>query len=96
MEINELRDGQVKVNVLGMITETHEPRTVNLRAGGEARVADFQLMDASGQIKLVLWDEQADDIKKGDRLKILNGYVTSFRGELALSVGRYGKLEKVV
>jgi predicted aconitase with swiveling domain len=31
-------------------------------------------------------------IKTGDKIKIENGYVTSFRGEIQLNIGRYGKL----
>ena len=70
-----------------------EPRNVNLRTGGEARVADCMLKDDSGQIKLSLWDDQIDMVKQGSKVRVTNGYTNSFRGELRLNVGRYGKLE---
>jgi replication factor A1 len=28
----------------------------------------------------------------GDKIKIENGYITSFKGELQLNIGKYGKL----
>ena len=82
-----------RVDSEGEIVEISEPRTVNLRTGGEARVADCMLKDESGQIKLSLWDDQIDMVKQGSKVRVLNGYTNSFRGELRLNVGKYGKLE---
>lgn len=95
MNIKDLRDGMRRVDAEGEIVEIADPRTVNLRTGGEARVADCQLKDESGQIKLSLWDDQIDLVKQGSKVRILNGYTNSFRGELRLNVGKYGKLEVV-
>ena len=95
MNIRDLRDGMRRVDAEGEIVEIADPRTVNLRTGGEARVADCQLKDESGQIKLSLWDDQIDLVKQGSKVRILNGYTNSFRGELRLNVGKYGKLEIV-
>ena len=95
MQIKDLRDGMRRVDAEGEIVEISDPRTVNLRTGGEARVADCQLKDESGQIKLSLWDDQIDMVKQGSKVRILNGYTNSFRGELRLNVGKYGKLEIV-
>ncbi|MDG6918511.1 MAG: DNA-binding protein [Nitrososphaerota archaeon] len=92
MNIGDLRDGMRKVDAEGEIVELMEPRTVSLRTGGEARVADAQLKDETGQIKLSLWDAQIDAVKNGSKVRVANGYTNSFRGELRLNVGKYGKL----
>lgn len=93
MNVRDLRDGMRRVDAEGEIVEMQEPRTVNLRTGGEARVADCMLKDESGQIKLSLWDDQIDMVKQGSKVRVTNGYTNSFRGELRLNVGKYGKLE---
>ena len=93
MNISDLRDGMRRVDAEGEISDMAEPRSVNLRTGGEARVADCMLKDDSGQIKLSLWDDQIDMVKQGSKVRITNGYTNSFRGELRLNVGKYGKLE---
>ena len=93
MNVRDLRDGMRRVDAEGEIVEMAEPRTVNLRTGGEARVADCMLKDDSGQIKLSLWDDQIDMVKQGSKVRVTNGYTNSFRGELRLNVGKYGKLE---
>jgi len=82
-----------RVDAEGEISEISDPRTVNLRTGGEAKVADCILKDESGQIKLSLWDDQIDQVRQGSKVRVTNGYTNSFRGELRLNVGRYGRLE---
>jgi replication factor A1 len=42
-----------------------------------------------------LWNENISKVAVNDTIEIQNGYVDSFRGELQLNVGRYGKLAKV-
>lgn len=96
MNIQDLRDGMRRVDVEGEIAELSEPRTVNLRTGGEARVADAMLKDDQGhQVKVSLWDDQIDMVKNGVKVRISNGYTTSFRGELRVNIGKYGRLEVV-
>jgi len=91
--IDQLNKPQNRLEpVEGVIDTISEPRTVNLRTGGQAQVADAILKDDTGQIKLTLWDAQIKMVKSGSKVKIENGYVTSFKGENSLNVGKYGKL----
>ena len=76
----------------GTIESISEPRTVNLKAGGQAQVADAVLKDDTGQIKLTLWDAQIKMVKAGSKVSVENGYINSFKGENSLNVGKYGKL----
>ena len=95
MKINELRAGMRNVNVSGRVESLGEPRTVNLRTGGTAQVADAVLSDDTGKIKLSLWDDQIAMMNEGDEVSIENGYTQAFRGENSLNIGRYGKLAKL-
>ena len=91
--ISQLNRPQNKLEpVEGEIDSISEPRTVNLKSGGQAQVADAVLKDDTGQIKLTLWDAQIKMVKKGSKIRIENGYITTFRGENSLNVGKYGKL----
>jgi len=95
MNIGELRAGIRNVNVTGRVESISEPRTVNLRTGGTAQVADAFLSDDTGRIKLSLWDDQIEMVSEGDEISIENGYTQAFRGENSLNIGRYGKLVKL-
>ena len=93
MKIAELRDGLRKVDVEGQVVEISETREVRSKFTGETyRVAEATISDDSGTIKLVLWNEQIGQLKVNDTVKIENGYTKSFRGEVQLNVGKYGKL----
>ena len=92
--INQLNKPQNRLEpVEGVIDSISEPRTVNLKTGGQAQVADAILKDDTGQIKLTLWDAQIKMVKQGSKVRIENGNISTFRGENSLNVGKYGKLE---
>ena len=94
--INQLRSGMTKLDTVeGTIESISEPRTVNLKAGGQAQVADAVIKDDTGQIKLTLWDAQIKMVKAGSKVTVENGYINSFKGENSLNVGKYGKLNVV-
>ena len=95
MKIGELKAGMRGVSVTGNIDSLAEARTVNLRTGGTAQVADAVISDETGSIKLSLWDDQINIVKQGDRISIENGYTQAFRGENNLNIGKYGKLKKL-
>jgi replication factor A1 len=55
-------------------------------------VATAIIADETGTIKLTLWNDQINQVNINDTVKVENGYVTSFKGEIQLNVGKYGKL----
>ena len=93
MKIKDLRDGMRRIDVVAKVTEKSETREVRSRYRNETyRVADTMISDETGTIKLVLWNKQIDEVNVDDTVKIENGYIKSFRGEIQLNVGRYGTL----
>jgi len=82
-----------RVDVEAQVTEKGNTREVMSRFKDETyKVADAVVADETGSIKLTLWNEQIDQVNVNDRIKIENGYVTSFKGEIQLNAGKYGKL----
>ncbi|UCD26783.1 MAG: DNA-binding protein [Candidatus Bathyarchaeota archaeon] len=82
-----------RVDVEAKIVEKSETREVRSRYRNETyRVADAIIQDDTGTIKLTLWNEQIDQVNIGDTIRIENGYITSFRGEIQLNSGKYGTL----
>jgi replication factor A1 len=93
VDIKDLVDGMKRVDVEGKIVEKGDPREVKSRFKDETyRIVDAVLADESGSIKLTLWNEQIEQVNVGDNIKVENGYVTSFKGEAQLNVGKFGKL----
>jgi len=92
MKIVELKPGMKRVEITAKVVSISETREVTTRAGEQSRVAEAMVTDDSGTVKLTLWNEQIDQVKPENNVTVENGYVTSFRGETQLNVGRYGKL----
>jgi replication factor A1 len=82
-----------RINQLKILSIT-EPRTVNLKTGSTARVADAIISDETGSIKLSLWDNQINSICDGDNISIEKGYTKEYRREIILCVSKDGTLTK--
>lgn len=82
-----------RVSVEATVKEKSPSRQVMSRFKDETyTVADAIVADESGSIKLTLWNEQIALLNVNDKIKIENGYVTSFKGEIQLNIGKFGKL----
>ncbi len=95
MKIAEINMNSRGVTITAKVESKSEIRSVNTKFG-QNKVADCVIEDDSGNIKLVLWGDEIDKIKVGDRVKIENGFVKEWNGELQLSVGKFGKMSVVV
>jgi len=95
LKIKDLSIGSARVKVEGKVVNKSEPKTIKLWDGRDANVADAVLEDESGSIILTLWNDQIDMVKVGDKVQIINGYVSNFKKEKRLNLGRYGKIIKV-
>ena len=95
MKVKELKADQ-KFDVLEVkLTEKGEVRTVSTFRG-QSRVCDAKGVDEDGEsVALSLWNEEIDQVNQDDRIRITNGWVRQWRGNLQVSAGRFGKLEVV-
>jgi len=96
VKVNELTPNSKAVNVIAKVVSKGEVRsTTSGRDYTAHRVVDALVGDETGCIYLNLWDDNIDKVKEGDVLKIKNGYVNLFRGNMRLNIGRYGSFEVV-
>lgn len=96
MQIKDLKNGMKNVSIEAKVIEKSAPRQVLSRYKDEMyNVATAVVSDGTGTIKLTLWNEQINTVELNDTVKIDKGYVTSFKGEVQLNVGKYGTLDVV-
>jgi len=93
-KISDLKENDRRVDVTGVVVKMETPREIITRFG-RTKVANAILEDDSDRIALTLWGDNCDKINEGDKVKISNGYVRLWNGVKQLSVGRFGKIEKV-
>lgn len=95
MNVRDLKPGMSHVTITLKVLNNSESKQIVTSAGIDHEILEFEVGDKSGNIKLVLWDEKIiSDLKKGDTVKIENGFVTSFKGIWRINVGRYGTITK--
>jgi len=81
------------ITIEAKVADKSDTREVTSRFKDETyKVATAVIEDETGTIKLTLWNEQIEQVSVGNTVKVENGYVTSFRGEIQLNIGKYGKL----
>ena len=92
--VSDLRPSHV-VTIEGTIAALEATREVATRNGSKRRVRNAKLKDRTGEITLVLWEDDVDRVALGDRVRIQEGWVSDYRGLPQLSLGRTGRLEKL-
>lgn len=94
MKIADLQIHQKGVNIEAEIIELGEVREF-VKFGKPGRVCNAKIKDDSGEVNLTLWNEQIDELKKGNKIKVTNGYVNEWQGEKQLTAGRFGSIEVI-
>lgn len=94
MNIKELTPRMGNVELVAEIADLSEVREFN-KFGKQGRVATARLKDDTGEIEFSLWNEQIDQFGKGDTIKVANGYVKEYQGEMQLTTGMRGSIELV-
>ncbi|HLD43573.1 MAG TPA: OB-fold nucleic acid binding domain-containing protein [Candidatus Nanoarchaeia archaeon] len=92
MPIKDLQPKQGNVDITAAVVDKETPRTWE-KFGKQGRVCNARLKDDTGEIKLTLWNDEIDQVNKGDTIRITNGFVNEWQGEMQLTAGRFGKIE---
>jgi len=95
LNIRDLKPGMSRVNLKVKVISTAEAQRVTTSSGIEHEIQELKVEDKTGSITLVLWDDKIIPLKTGDLLQIENGFVTSFKGDWRINVGKYGEITKV-
>ena len=94
--ISQVRNMRSGINTKGVVKSKGDPRTVNLKSGGTIDVCDAVMNDGeteNDEIKLTLWGDDIKAVNIGDTVVITNGYTNSFKDEVSLTKGKFGKME---
>ncbi|MDP3990297.1 MAG: OB-fold nucleic acid binding domain-containing protein [archaeon] len=94
MEIKDVNPNTGNVDVVVEVVSKDEPRTFE-KFGKSGRVCNATIRDASGELKLTLWNDDIDQVRVGDKIHIQNGWCSEYKGERQLSTGKFGKIEIV-
>ena len=93
VKVEKLTPNSKEVNTVVKVISKSEVRNVTGRDYSVRRVTDALVGDETGCIYLTLWEDNIDKVNEEATLRITNGYVNLFRGNMRLNIGRYGSFE---
>jgi len=93
-KVGDLNPQSKAVNVTAKVVSKTEIREIPMgRDGSPHKVSDALIGDETGVVYLTLWDDNIEKVNENDTVRVENGYVTLFKGNIRLNIGKYGKLE---
>ncbi len=93
VKIETLTPSSKGANTIVKVISKSEVRNVTGRDYSVRRVADALVGDETGCVYLTLWDDNIDKINEEATLRVTNGYVNLFKGNMRLNIGKYGSFE---
>jgi replication factor A1 len=91
MKLKDLRPGMEHVDIQVRLVGLEEPREVETNYGVTHVLVDGQVEDDSGKMELTVWNEKTEQlnrVKLGDIVELKDCFITSFKGNLSINVGR--------
>ena len=93
-KVGDLTPQSKAVNVTAKVVSKTEIREIPMgQDGSPHKVSDALVGDETGVVYLTLWDDNIEKVNESDTIRVENGYVTLFKGNIRLNIGKYGKLE---
>ena len=95
MLAKDLKDRSKIDEIVLTIVEKKEPREFQSKwSGASGRVCDAIGQDEEGEsVNLTLWNDDIEKVEVNAKIRITNGWVSSYKNQLQVSTGKYGKLD---
>ena len=79
------------VNIKVTLMELERPRKVDTNYGVTHTLVEGKVEDKSGSMGITVWNDKIDLLERlsiKDHIELKNCFITSFKGELSINVGR--------
>lgn len=99
LNISDITLNMKNIVIVGRIKDIYHVNSFNKKSGETGHVGSFLLRDNTGDIRIVLWDDQVSIFKderfeKNEIVKILNGTAKNGRnGGIEIHVGGFSKID---
>ncbi len=90
--IRDVRSGMTRINLKAKVLSVAKQKHVMTRYGNYANVAKALIADETGEIGLLLWNDQINAVSVGRTILVRNARASVFKGQKQLTVGTKGAL----
>jgi len=101
LQIKNIVPGLKKVSVCGRVFKISPIVEFTKQNGNKGRVVNLFIGDATGHMRLPLWNEQVklveeESIRLGDTVQIINGFAKeNIYGDVEVSLGKFGSIRPI-
>ena len=98
MNLDSLRPGMEELELEVTIVSLEYPREVETHRGIKHVLIEGFVEDDTATQQLTVWNESMEllaPIKPGDKVKLINCFISSYKGVLSVNVGRDSGIEKL-
>ncbi|MFX0028970.1 MAG: DUF2240 family protein [Candidatus Hermodarchaeota archaeon] len=98
LSISDITENMKNINIFGRIKEIYNVNKFNKADGGVGYVGSFLLHDKTGDVRIVLWDDNVnvfkeDNFEQNGMVKIVNGIARKGKfQDKEIHIGRFGKV----
>jgi ssDNA-binding replication factor A large subunit len=95
MMVKDVKDKSKVDELVLTIVEKNEPREFQSKwSGASGRVCDATGKDDNGDtIGVSLWNDDIEKVEVDAKVRITNGWASSYKSKMQVSAGKFGKLE---
>lgn len=94
MKIKDLQANQTASLEKVEVINAGEVKEFN-KYGNAGKLRNLKIKDSSGEADLTMWNDDVDKFAQGDTLKLTDCWVKEWNGNIQLSSGKKGKIEKI-
>lgn len=98
MNLGELRPGMEELDLEVTIVSLEEQREVKTHRGKKHVLVEGMVEDMVRSQQLTVWNDSIallEPYKPGDKVKLINCFISSYKGVLSINVGRDSGIEKL-
>jgi len=97
INVSDITANMRNITIVGRVKEIYRIYTFDKKDGSEGRVGSFLLHDSTGDIRVVMWDDQTDFFKSSnfdinELIKIINGYAKQGKFGIEIHISKLSKL----
>jgi len=94
-KIRDLKVGMKRISLKARVLAISRPQQALTKYNGYVMFANATLTDETGTVKLTLWDSRINSLFINDIVEIENAWITAYRGETQLQIGKRGRLRVI-
>ncbi len=96
VKVGEITPKTRHLNLVFKVVSVEQVRNVKSKKDRTPHAVTEALVgDDTGCVYATLWDEFLEKVAVGKTYRLMNGYISLFKGSIRINIGKYGEFEEI-